>query len=197
MNDRKQKLLEKHAKELEIFDKLQDIDCELDKTFMGSPIKITEHTCYADAFVTYNAASIHDALVFAEKCNPISVFRVKDSCLAFKPEASITEKDEERAKIDCVGPWTLEAKTMRQYGTEWSLRFFIKVKKYTLEVRVSIDDHTMRSDGYRIQYNYKHPSEYYPDGRVESCNIIYPRDHFTETDRFWATEGQPNNYVLY
>ena len=152
---------------------------------------------YVDLVAEFNAVDIATALYFGELVNPDSAFRVKDSCLAFKPESAITERDENHATIDAIGPWYLTAKTMRHRETEWTLHMFTNINGVSFELRINIDASAMRKDGYSVRYSYKHPSKYHPEGRVEDCTVIYPRDHFTQSNRFWSSEGQPNNFTIY
>jgi len=184
----------KHEKELAEIELMARIQTSLIDSIGNNPDKVHPHSAYADAVAEYSADTISDAYLFMERANPIALFRVKDSCLAFKPESAFTRNDESHAEL--IGPYILRADTMRQYGTKWNLCFFIELDNRVIDVHVSIPSEAMRSDGYTIQYDYKHPSKWHPEGQIESCNIIYPRDYFTRTDRFWATEGQPNNYTL-
>lgn len=197
--EKKSRLEADHRKKLAELATAQKCEGLLTERVGRAPLQTHVFAAYAQACGVYDADSIQDALEFAERVQPMTIYKVKSGTVAFKP--TLTDKDEGSATVECIGPWYLDAKTFRHTPTKWTLSLFVEFdgepEPVVVEIRITINADKMREDGYSVTYDYKPPSKYAPDGTVENCVVHYPRDHFTTANRYWATEGQPNDFKLY
>ena len=150
-----------------------------------------------DCFVVYDVETLQDALELAEKFNVLNIVRYKDSCLSFKPEVALTEKQEKaisegRATVESVGPWVYYVEDKN------TLRFYIWVDKvgsdrdYLVEVRVNVLNDPLT---YRVTYREK-DHKGHATGPVKT-RLVNNSGHFTRSSSFWTPHDVPSNYRLY
>lgn len=149
------------------------------------------HTWPGDCHVNLTAADLTEALVIAERMNPETLCRVKDSCLSYKPADCITQTDEDRAKIETITPWIYQIDGPRQYREEKTLMFWVKAAGYMVQVRIAVQNDPDTFRQYDITFDRQ------GNAHKRRNEIVNKSGHFNRVDRFWSSEDQPGRFVLF
>ena len=150
------------------------------------------HVHKADCHIKMVADTLSDALVLAERMNPLAMVRVKGSSLSFYAEESLTEKDRERNEITPICPWVYKIHGISGYPVNKTFIFHIKAAGYLVQVRVDVKDDP---DTTRSTYQPR-DSEGRKTGPLETT-LHNGSGHFTHYARWWASPDEPKDFTLY
>ena len=165
------------------------IAAELEPQLVAPITRYSQHTPYAEAFISLDVPTLPEALEQAERLNPLCLYRIKRGCTKFCTEDYFKDGDEEHA--EAIGGYIYKVEKTASYPTEKQLRFFVMIEGRTLEIRLNVKDDPLTDI-------YNHPVR---DGRGRivhyDCGITNKSGHFTHSVKYWASYGQPNPFVLY
>ena len=70
-------------------------------TSLNMPLdtELSEHSYGGHAFVKVEVETLNEALVMAEKANPLNIYKCSSSCTSFMPEGSSEFENDDREKI--------------------------------------------------------------------------------------------------
>lgn len=194
MTDRIEELKAKHEKELTEEIKVEEMRAAvlaaLDLPESAWPIG-ARHTYKADCHIDLEADTLSDAMVLAEKMNPLAIARVKGSCLAFMPLDAAPDDDETTDEIENIGPWVYVIDGLRQHSDEKTLKFYVCAASYTVEVKVKVKSDPDTYRDYEITFNN------HGEAIKHRNNLVNKSGHFTKYNRFWSSDDQPGRFVLY
>lgn len=187
-------LREKQAKELAELEQLHKM-----QTAVASALNLPEeafragwmHAYGADCHVELHAETLPDAILIAERMNPITACKVKDGSTSFLPDARIPEKRRERGTVEIICPYFYEVDGIAGRPEEKRLRFFVAAGPYVVAVRVAVKKDP---DTHRL-----HHVEYNRHGEIlrEERSIVNQSGHFPQVVKWWSSPGQPGKYTLW
>ena len=155
---------------------------------------IHPHFCYGDyTIVLEPVPTLSDAIYLAEISDPLAIFKVKDSCLAFMPEPALDKylAKNKNAVSECIGAYMYQIDGLRQYKQDQTLEFFIDAAGLICRVSIPVlSDPDTRRD-YSIKFN-RHG-----EAIREYCRLINKSGHFVHSVSWWSSQDQPNHYTLY
>ncbi len=187
MNDAIEKLKAEHAEKLEKAIANEKIRAEVFEALGLTEEKCFVHKLYADCTITLEAETLPDALVVCERMNPLTIAHVADGHLAFQPIDYLYHKNGEKAVITAIGPYIYKL----GFRGEHHLHFFVEAGQYIAEIKIKVKvDHLTRTDC-KITY------DRHGNARKHYCHLINNTGYFTKSARFWSTEEEPNNYVMW
>jgi len=191
MSARIEELKERQAKELADAIKLEDATTRIMEA-LGQPegAKVSPHVAYADYVVTLAPVeTLTDAIVTAERANPLAIFKVKCGSCAFIPEASLDAylENHNGATEECIGAYTYEITGLKEYKEEKTLIFFQEVVGFVVKFKVPVqnDPDTYRTWNRNRRVNLEE-------------GLVNKSGHFRRSVR-WASGGREylSTYTLY
>lgn len=157
--------------------------------------RICEHTAYADFFIKLTVETLNEAILVAERMNPLNQYKVRDGALSFRSEKYIPEamfeSNSKSVRADLINPYTYTINGLLRHTEEKTLKFFVAIEIYTIEIRINVADDPLT----RRSYHFK--NERFDAAR--GTTIINDSGHFTHSVQY--TAGSPNEhpsrFVLY
>ncbi len=147
------------------------------------------HSYKSDCHIQLSAPTLNDAMVIAERMNPIAMVRYKPSCLSFIP--LIYSENEEYETL--ITPYIYELKAWTFTSTiDKTLTFYIKAGSYIVDVRVKIESDPLTN----IEYGFRGSHSRYQE-REFFCTLVNKSGLFPQSDRFYASHNEPNNFTLW
>ena len=152
------------------------------------------HACYCDAELRAEM-EFNDALTWAEKVNPLGIYKCKDSCLSFRPEGRLGEFEDPNDRQDVwgCGPYILEIENYSK--TDVFLICFFELESKVIKFSIKIKNHGCRiwcehkkvNDRFGERFEYIQQSSINPE--IE-C-------HFLQRATFWASEGTAGRRIYH
>lgn len=183
---------ERYAKELQKKIKNQKIKADVQKILGLTDENFRPgfmHSAYADCHVELTAPTLNEALVIAEKMNPIHLVIVKDGCTSFRPLDTLPDKLQDKAEV--ITPWVYKIHGLRGCPDKHTLSFYVKAGDYIVEVWV----HVERDTNYRRDYEINFHRSGSANRRY--CHLLWTSRYFSHHIRWWASDDQPNDFTLY
>lgn len=192
MNARIEKLKEAQAKTL-----AQAIEQEKMRETVTRELNLDEsawgvafphaHSC--DCKIGLQAETLPDAILIAEKMDPVTLARVKGTFLSFVPLERAKPKDND--VCETIAPYIYIIDGLRQYAEERTLRFYVRAAEYIVQVDVSVQSDPDTRRYYSFSWDkYGNPSK-------DRNEIINKSGYFPHEARYWSTPDQPSRFVLW
>lgn len=153
---------------------------------------ISEHVAYADFHVHFQAETLEDALIMAEKANPLQLFFIRKGCVKICTEKYFDKEDKEKAEaeptwlpdyIKSIHPYYLNVSGLRGHKELVELVFFFMVGEKVVKASVEIMKHVQMRE-----------YDYTKFGKLKYCELIENSGHFNYTVRLWATDNELNSF---
>ena len=185
-------LKKKHEEELDVAVKLASADNIFKTYFIDEDyykyVKTSPH-CYAgDYVVALECETLNEAILIAERENPIPVFLCREGGVSFRTEEPGVKPPEEKA--ECIGGYWLKAGGLRQYPQKNYLNFWLRIEGYLVRVEIWVQEHC-----YNIRANISF--DRHGNATRHNCEIDMSAGYFKNKIKMWSSEEHPNDYYLY
>lgn len=149
------------------------------------------HVHAADCHVQFEADTLSDAMLICERMNPLAMVRLKGTFLSFRADCRVTNKERTENKVETIMPYVYKIDGLRQYGDERTLVWYVEAVGYVVECRCKVKQDPDTRRDYHITFDrYGHATKH-------KNNIVNKSGHFPQQDRFWSSDDQPGNWVLW
>lgn len=203
INNKIRLLKKKHEEELEDAIKLAKAEDIFQMHFGDEDyykyIKASPHCAYGDYFVALEVKTLNEAILIAERENPLPCYLSRKGGIRFQAEGYTgIGRNEIEEDAECIGGYWFETKCMRQYPQKNYLNFWIRISamdtapkgEYLIRVQMLIEEFC-----YPVRANIKF--DQHGNARRIDCNIDMTMGYFTHRIKMWSSEEHPNNYYLY
>lgn len=193
------KLKAKHKKEISEAIKLNNvITFMMDHPVLRDTeiVRISPHTAYANYFVQIESETLHEAMDYAERMNPLNIYLLRDGCLSIKPETAMQEAFEKfpdggtnRQGYKLINPYAYYIGGLAGRD-EKELRWFVAIDEHVIEMRCKVlnDPDTRRSYSISNHGNYI---------KRDGTKIINNSGYFGHVITWGGSGDHPNNFTLY
>jgi len=153
------------------------------------------HAAWADCFVTYEAETLADAMLIAERAGPVALYRFKDSCTSYRPFEALKPREIEaadagRAEYWLITPYVLH---LERFQNRKTLEFYVMAGPWRVNVRVEIKAEP-------LIYWHVQPAQHDSRGRVttpERITVVNKSGHLNRCDYFWSSEAAHKTAYLW
>lgn len=153
------------------------------------------HTCYSDyVAVVTPADDLSAAITIAERLNPETIFKVKDSCTSFVPEHHLDTyltKHPNAKPDDYTAAYIYQIEGIRGYPDTKELHCYVVAAGYTFRVEIPVKNDPDTRRDYEITFNRR------GEATRQYCRLINKSGHFLKSVTWWSSQDQPSNYTLY
>lgn len=198
LNDVIEKLKADQAKQLEAAIKFETAKEAISAHLATLNITITKlhpHSVYSDfVAVVEPVEDLSAAITMAERLNPETIFKVKDSCTSFVPEHHLDtylEKHKNAQPDDYTAAYIYQVEGIRGYPDTKELHCYVVAVGYTFRIEIPVKNDPDTRREYDITFNRR------GEARKEYCRLINKSGHFLKSVQWWSSPDQPNNYTLY